>query len=254
MRNDLSNDVAFVTAAGGAIAGAIAARFAEAGAKVCCIDIHEENLRKRVVAINEQFPGQAEGFVCDASDEDAVRSTVEKAKQRFGKISIVLNAAAFSEKVGSVVEMSLSDWNKVIAVNLTSVFLVCKYTAPILREAGGGSIINIGSTFGRVVVPKRPGYTTTKAAVIQLTKSMAIDLAEWNIRVNSISPGAIETARLLDRHPSMEAVREKFVPKHPIGRLGQPEEIANAALFLASRDASFITASDLLVDGGYTAI
>jgi NAD(P)-dependent dehydrogenase (short-subunit alcohol dehydrogenase family) len=123
-----------------------------------------------------------------------------------------------------------------------------------MRKSGGGAIVNIGSTFGRVVVPKRPGYTTTKAAVIQLSKSMAIDFAPYNIRVNSISPGAIETARLLDRHPSMEAVREKFVPKHPIGHLGAPGDIASAILFLVSDDARFVTASDMLVDGGYTAI
>ena len=254
MAGRLDGRVAFVTAAGGAIAGAIARLFAAEGARVWCVDIREDTVVKTVNDIEASSPGYGAACVADVSDEASVRKAVVDAVARFGKIDVVVNAAAASESVGDVVEMPFSEWQRVLNVNLSSVFLVCKYTAPHLRDAGGGSIINIGSTFGRVVVPRRPGYTTTKAAVIQLSKSMAIDLAHWNIRVNSISPGAIETARLLDRHPNMEAVRERFVPKHPIGRLGRPEEIAQAALYLATDASSFVTASDLLVDGGYTAI
>ena len=250
----LDGRVAFVTAAGGAIAGAIARLFAAEGAKVWCVDIREETVAKTVSDIEALSPGRGAACIADVSEEASVRKAVDDAVARFGKIDVVVNAAAASEAVGDVVEMPFADWQRVLNVNLSSVFLVCKYAAPHLRDAGGGSIINIGSTFGRVVVPRRPGYTTTKAAVIQLSKSMAIDLAHWNIRVNSISPGAIETARLLDRHPNMDAVRERFVPKHPIGRLGRPEEVAQAALYLATEASSFVTASDLLVDGGYTAI
>jgi NAD(P)-dependent dehydrogenase (short-subunit alcohol dehydrogenase family) len=250
----LDGRVAFVTAAGGAIAGAIARLFAAEGAKVWCVDIREETVAKTVSDIEALSPGHGAACIADVSEEASVRKAVDDAVARFGKIDVVVNAAAASEAVGDIVEMPFADWQRVLNVNLSSVFLVCKYAAPHLRDAGGGSIINIGSTFGRVVVPRRPGYTTTKAAVIQLSKSMAIDLAHWNIRVNSISPGAIETARLLDRHPNMDAVRERFVPKHPIGRLGRPEEVAQAALYLATEASSFVTASDLLVDGGYTAI
>ena len=250
----LDGRVAFVTAAGGAIAGAIARLFAAEGAKVWCVDIREETVAKTVSDIEALSPGRGAACIADVSEEASVRKAVDDAVARFGKIDVVVNAAAASEAVGDVVEMPFADWQRVLNVNLSSVFLVCKYAAPHLRDAGGGCIINIGSTFGRVVVPRRPGYTTTKAAVIQLSKSMAIDLAHWNIRVNSISPGAIETARLLDRHPNMDAVRERFVPKHPIGRLGRPEEVAQAALYLATEASSFVTASDLLVDGGYTAI
>jgi len=254
MAGRLEGRVAFVTAAGGAIAGAIARLFAAEGAKVWCVDIKEETVVATVSDIETSSPGHGAACVADVSDEACVRKAIDDAVARFGKIDVVVNAAAASEAVGDVVEMPFTEWQRVLNVNLSSVFLVCKYAAPHLRDAGGGSIINLGSTFGRVVVPRRPGYTTTKAAVIQLSKSMAIDLAHWNIRVNSISPGAIETARLLDRHPNMEAVRERFVPKHPIGRLGRPEEIAQAALYLATDASSFVTASDLLVDGGYTAI
>lgn len=254
MAGRLEGRVAFVTAAGGAIAGAIARLFASEGARVWCVDIRDGAVARTVADIDALYPGHGAACVADVSDEPSVRKAVDGAIAHFGKIDVVVNAAAASEAVGDVVEMPFAEWQRVLNVNLSSVFLICKYAAPHVRDAGGGSIINIGSTFGRVVVPRRPGYTTTKAAVIQLSKSMAIDFAHWNIRVNSISPGAIETARLLDRHPNMEAVRERFVPKHPIGRLGRPDEIAQAALYLASDSSSFVTASDLLVDGGYTAI
>ena len=115
-------------------------------------------------------------------------------------------------------------------------------------------MINIASQLGQVAVPRRPAYVTSKAAIIQLTRSMAIDFAKDNIRVNSLSPGATETSRLLRTHETMEDPRPALVPKHPIGRLGQPADIADAALFLASDESRFMTGSDLVVDGGYTAI
>ena len=119
---------------------------------------------------------------------------------------------------------------------------------------GGGSIIHIASQMGRVGAPGRPAYCAAKGALIQLAKVMALDHAGDNVRVNSLSPGAVETGRMLYRHGTMERARAASVPKHPIGRLGQPEEIAQAALFLASDASSFVTGSDLLVDGGYTAV
>ncbi|MFM1816171.1 MAG: hypothetical protein RLZ98_2866, partial [Pseudomonadota bacterium] len=213
-----------------------------------------EAVKKTADEINARHGGRAAHCVADVSDEKAVEKAVRDAVSHFGKLDIIVNAAATSGPVQNVVEMAFAQWNKELAVNLSSVFLTCKYGVPELRKAGGGSIVNISSTFGSVAVPGRPGYLATKAAVRQLSKSMAIDFAADNIRVNSLSPGAIETQRLLERHPNMEVVREKFVPKHPIGRLGQPEEIAAAALFLVSDDASFVTGSDMLVDGGYTAI
>jgi NAD(P)-dependent dehydrogenase (short-subunit alcohol dehydrogenase family) len=145
-------------------------------------------------------------------------------------------------------------WNEALAVNLTGAFLVCKHGIPRLIEAGGGSIIIIASQLGRVVVPRRPAYVTSKAALIQLARSIALDHAKDRIRVNTLSPGAIETNRLLVRYGNMAAAREALVPLHPIGRLGQPEDIANGAVFLASDESSFMTGSDLFIDGGYTCI
>jgi NAD(P)-dependent dehydrogenase (short-subunit alcohol dehydrogenase family) len=249
----LDNEVAFITAAGGGIAGATAVRFAAEGAAVACVDIDRAAAEAKARAI-EANGGRALAIACDVSDEAAVKDAVERAAGAFGKLTIVMNAAAMSEQIGDVVELPTADWQRALAVNLTSYFLVCKYTVPHLRRAGGGSIINIASQLGSVVVRARPAYVTTKAAIIQLSRSMAVDFAKDNIRVNSLSPGAIETPRLLFRHKTMEGARAAMAHLHPIGRLGQPEEIADAALFLASRDSRFMTGSDLVVDGGYTAI
>ena len=150
--------------------------------------------------------------------------------------------------------MPLETWQKVVDVNLTGMFLVCKHAIPHLQARGGGRIINISSTFGSVAWPQRPAYMATKAAVKQLSRSIALDFAKDNIRANSISPGATETNRLLARTPTMEQVRERMIPLHPIGRLGQPEDIAAAAVFLASDESSFVTGADLFVDGGFTAV
>lgn len=249
----LDGRVAFVTAAGGGIAGAIARRFAAAGASVCCVDIDQEAVARTaddIVAAS----GRAIVRLCDVSDERAVKGCVDDAAATLGGLDIVVNAAAASEPLHTVADMPLETWQKVIDVNLTGMFLVCKHAIPHMQEAGGGVFINISSTFGSVAWPQRPAYMATKAAVKQLTRSIALDFAGDGIRANAISPGAIETNRLLARTPTMEQVREKMVPLHPIGRLGQPEDIAAAALFLASDESSFMTGADMFVDGGFTAI
>ena len=150
--------------------------------------------------------------------------------------------------------MEFENWNEALRVNLTSMFLLCKYAIPHLRAAGGGVIINIASQLGSVVTPGRAGYHATKGAVIQLTKAIAIETAKDNIRAVTVSPGAVETNRLLARFHTTDKMRELMVPHHPIGRLAQPEDIAGAALFVASDDAAFMTGADLIIDGGYTAV
>ena len=249
----LTGKVAFITAAGGAIAGATARRFAAEGSAVYCVDIDEETVARTAEAIIEH-DGRAIARHCDVTDEAEVQDALAACVAEFGRLDIVFNAAAAQEPNATVETMSLATWNEVVEVNLTGMFLVCKYAIPHLRAAGGGSIINIASTFGHIAWPERPAYMATKGAVRQLSRSIALDFAGDNIRANSISPGAIETRRLLQRTPTMEKVREHMVPLHPIGRLGQPEDIANAALFLASEQSSFVTGSDMLVDGGFTAV
>ncbi len=249
----LTDKVAYVTAAGGAIAGATARRFAAEGAAVYCIDIDDDTVASTAAAITEQG-GRATARHCDVTDEAGVSDALGACAGEFGRLDIVFNAAAALEPSATVETMSLATWNEVLEVNLTGMFLVCKYAIPHLRASGGGSIINIASTFGHIAYPERPAYMATKGAVRQLTRSIALDFAGDGIRANSISPGAIETRRLLHRTPTMEQVRERMVPLHPIGRLGQPEDIAGAALYLAGDQSSFVTGSDMLVDGGFTAV
>lgn len=183
-----------------------------------------------------------------------VKQAIDAAAQAFSRLDILVSTAANDEPSGSAVELDEADWNRALAVNLTGAFLVCKYGIPKLVQAGAGSFIIIASQLGRVVVPRRPAYVTSKAALIQLARSMALDHAKDHIRVNTLSPGAIETKRLVVRYGDMEAARKALVPLHPIGRLGQPEEIANGALFLASDQSSLMTGADLVIDGGYTCI
>ncbi len=249
----LEGKSALVTAAGGGIAGAIARRFGAEGASVMCVDIVEESVTKTAGDI-ESAGGRAAWSLCDVSKEDQVRELIGKTVGAFGKVDIVVNAAAASEPTHTVVTMPLEVWQEVLDVNITGMFLVCKYAIPEMQKSGGGCFINISSTFGSIAWPGRPAYMATKAAVKQITRSVALDFAGDNIRANAISPGAIETNRLLARTPTMDAVREKMVPLHPIGRLGQPDDIANAALFLASDESSFMTGADMFVDGGFTMI
>ena len=251
--NRLEGKVALVTGAAGAIAGETARLFAAEGAAVACLDIDEAGASR---IAGEIGAGSSRAIACpgDVSDAETVQRCVEGAVEKFGRLDIVVNGAALGEVAGNVVELDLSEWQRALATNLTSVFLVCKYALPAIASSGGGSVINIASQLGQVAVPRRPAYVTSKAAIIQLTRSMAIDFAKDNIRVNSLSPGATETSRLLRSHETMEDARAALVPKHPIGRLGQPADIADAALFLASDESRFMTGADLVVDGGYTAI
>ncbi|MDE0056710.1 MAG: SDR family oxidoreductase [Defluviicoccus sp.] len=249
----LEGKVAVVTAAAGGIAGASARRFAAEGARVLVCDIDMDGAGKTVRDI-AAAGGTAEARHCDVADPESASAAVEAAVRAFGAVHVLMNGAAIREPVANVVELDLADWERAMRVNLTGIFLMCKYAIPRIAEAGGGSVINVASQLGSVVVPDRPAYVTSKAAVIQLSKSMALDFAKDKVRVNSLSPGATETGRLLAHYGTMEAVRRALTPLHPIGRLGRPEDLADAALYLATDESAFVTGHDLIVDGGYTAV
>ena len=249
----LEGKVAFVTGAGGAIGGAIARRFAIEGAAVICVDLIADAAERTASSINAAG-GRAVALGCDVATASEVMDAVDAAARAFSRIDVLVNTAANDEPSGTVAELDDAAWNRALAVNLTGVFLVCKYGIPKLVAAGGGSIVIIASQLGRVVVPRRPAYVTSKAALLQLGRSIALDHAKDRIRVNTLSPGAIETNRLIFRYGDMEAARTALVPLHPIGRLGRPDEIANGALFLASEESSFMTGADLVMDGGYTCV
>jgi NAD(P)-dependent dehydrogenase (short-subunit alcohol dehydrogenase family) len=246
-RFSLLGKAAIVTGAGGDIGRAIAIAFAEAGASVACLDLNLERAEATAAAAN----GIA--IHCDVASESDTRAAVERAAAAFGGLHVLLNCAAASDPTSTVVDCTVADWDMVFAVNVRSAFLMSKWAMPVIARSGGGSIIHVASQLGRVGAPGRAVYCASKGALIQLAKAMAIDHAAQNIRVNTLSPGAVETQRLM-RFGSMEAARAELGPKHLLGRLGLPNEIAPAAVFLASDASSFMTGADLLIDGGFTAI
>src|SRR5207248_6846094 len=190
----------------------------------------------------------------DVSSESETRQAVERAVQAFGALHVLVNAAATRDPTATVTELDLSAWNRVFAVNVGGAYLMSRWSIPHMVRSGGGSIIHIASQLGTVGTPGRVAYCATKGALITMAKAMASDHAAQNIRVNTLSPGAVETERMPLRFGTMEKAREIMGPKHLLNRLGQPDEIAQAALFLASDASSFMTGSDLRVDGGYNAV
>ncbi len=248
----LEGKTALVTGAGGAIGGAIARRFAAEGAAVCLGDIDLEGAEKNVTEI-ELKGGRAVACPLDVTDPAQAERAVQLAAEKFGGPTVLVNVAAGPTHDGSVVELALEDWTRELTVNLTGYFLMAKYALPRMAEAGGGAVINIASQLGQIGVPRRVAYCSSKAAIIELTRCMAIDHARDNIRVNSISPGAINTPRSMWRYKTEEEAiraRGKF---YLTGRPGKVDEIAAGAVYLASDEASFCTGMDLLIDGGFLA-
>ena len=249
----LEGKVALITAAGGAIAGKTARLFGEEGAAVACVDIAEDTVKQTAADI-EAAGGSAIAITCDVTDEAAVKAAIDKTVSAFGSLTTVFNAAAYGDPLLPVDELDVEIWRKTLDVDVTGMFIVAKYAIPHMKKAGGGSFINISSIYGARTAKRRPAYSASKAAVRLLSQSIAVDYAEDNIRANSILPGPIETPRLLMASPNMEAVVERHRPHLPAARLGQPDEIARTALFLASDEASYTSGADHYVDGGYAAI
>jgi NAD(P)-dependent dehydrogenase (short-subunit alcohol dehydrogenase family) len=252
-RYSLHGKNAVVTGAATGIGRAIALALARAGACVACLDLvadGAEATRKEIANSGQR----AIAVACDVGIEDAVKETADTVLAEFKAVHVLVNAAAGHDPNGTVLDLSLSDWNRVFAVNVGGAFLMSRALLPAMIAAGGGSIIHIASQLGSVAAPNRAVYCASKGALIQLAKAMAADHAAQNVRVNTLSPGAVETERLVRRFGDMETARQIAGPKHLLGRLGQPDEIAAAAVFLASDASSFMTGADMLVDGGYNAI
>ncbi len=247
----LAGKTAIVTGAGNGIGRAIATLFAASSAAVLCADINQASAEATTQSIN-QAGGRAQAQTCDVSLEADAVAAAAAAQAAFGPVHILVNAAATDDPNGNVIDTEPAVWTRVFAVNVMGAYLMSRAVLPGMIAAGGGNIIHIASQLGRVGAPARAAYCSSKGAIIQLAKAMAVDHAAQNIRVNSLSPGAVETQRLVLRFGDMETARRLSGPKHLLNRLGQPEEIAQAALFLASDAASFMTGADMLVDGGYT--
>jgi len=255
----LADRVILVTGAARGIGRATCVRLAAEGAKVAAADIEpagaEATARSAghgAIALASAGHG-AIALACDVTDEESAKRVVAACFGAFGKLHGLINNAAARSIGATVVELSLGDWDREIAVSLTGAFLMSKHAVPAIAASGGGSIVHIASQFAHVGIGGSPAYCAAKAGLVNLAKVMALDHAGQRIRVNSLSPGAIATERLMEFHGSMAAAERELAPKHPIGRIGRPEEIAAAAAFLVSDDSSFMTGADLLVDGGYAA-
>ncbi len=247
----LKNKSAIVTGAGGGIGSAIAETFAAEGAQVLCVDIAPEGVEKTVAAITGTG-GRAEILVADIAEEKTAIDAVAQAENAFGGLDILVSNAVTDLPYVPLTEIALEDWQRTMDVNLNAAFLLSKHAIPVIAAGGGGNIILVASQLGRVARPGRPWYCAQKGGLINMAKAMALDHAKQNIRVNSLSPGPVETGRYVSNFKDAEEARRNNFTLFE--RLGQPKEIAWGAVFLASEEASFMTGADLLIDGGYTAV
>ena len=249
----LKGKKAIVTGAGGGIGSAIASGFAEFGADVALVDINAESIEVLKEKLERAFPVKVLAVPADVCDIKQVESAVNKVIDAFGRIDILVNCHGIGQWCPAE-EMSEEDWDKMIAVNLKGVFLMCQVVGRHMIKQRYGKIINIASMSGSIVNRPQPQahYNASKAGVIMLTKSLAAEWAKYNINVNSISPGYTLTPlveNLLKNNPKYAEYWKSLIP---LGRFARPIDIVGAVLFLASDAASYITGHDLVVDGGYT--
>jgi NAD(P)-dependent dehydrogenase (short-subunit alcohol dehydrogenase family) len=244
--------IALVTGAGAGIGAGIALRFAEAGYAVAVLDINEAAAQSTA----KRLPPKARALVlvADVADELQVRTAVEKVAKKLGFLDVLVNNAGI-EVTGSVSDLTSADWDRQNAVNLRGAFLMSKYVIPKMT-AKGGAIVNISSVHAFVSWAGSAAYDATKAGLIGLTRAMALDHGPAGIRVNAICPGYINTPLMekwLESVPNREETMRQVLACHPLGRIGTPRDVAEAALFLASDAASFISGTTLVVDGAMTA-
>ena len=250
----LSSKVALITGGGTGIGRACAGLFAREGASVAIAGRRKEPLEAAVREI-EIAGGKALAVQCDVTDRASVEAAVGAVVKHFGRLNVVVNNAG-AVVVATAEATSDEDWNRLIATNLTGTFLVSRAALVHLRAAGGGAIVNIGSILGIVARKDRAAYCAAKAGVTGLTKAMALDHAHENIRVNCVCPSLIETELGLlsiRQAPDPEAERQKRTAGIPLGRLGEPEDVAQMALYLASDESAWVTGAALPLDGGLTA-
>ncbi|MGB4595491.1 MAG: glucose 1-dehydrogenase [Anaerolineaceae bacterium] len=250
---DFKSKVVLVTGAGKGIGFATIEKFAELGAHPVIVDSNYQNGKiAQSILLERGYDSLL--CVCDVKDGSQIRTTLEQVEHKWGDLDVLVNNAGVYIQ-GNLTETSEEDWDRLISINLTGAFLFSKYAIPLMMRHGG-VIVNVASEAGLVGIKGQVAYNVSKAGIIGLTKSCAVDFAEFGIRVNSVCPGTTDTplvqAAISKSSDPVEA-RRLLESVRPLNRLGRPEEIASAVVYLASDDAAYATGSILSIDGGYTA-
>lgn len=258
MSGNMNGKVAIVTGGGQGMGRAAALAYAREGAKVVVADLNEKTGEETAQLVNKNG-GEAVFIKTDVTKSADVEAMVQKAVDAFGRLDYAFNNAGYLPpgNIDNLLEMSEEDWDKIQGVNLKGVWLCLKYEIPQMLKDGGGAIVNTSSVFGMVGAPGLPGYISSKHGVVGITKSAALQFAKQGIRVNTICPGSTLTPGLEEliaiQGDDVKAGEEKRIAFHPIGRLGTSEDMAEAAVWLCSDAASFVTGAVIPVDGAYTA-
>lgn len=243
--------VALVTGGGSGIGQAACHLYAREGAKVVVSDIDEKSGRETVRLIQES--GADATFVrADVSNPGDCQAMVDSALEQYGRLDIAFNNAGIGGEANLTADYSIEGWQKVISINLTGVFYCMKYEIPVMLKSGSGAIVNMASVLGEVAFAQSPAYVAAKHGVLGLTKNAAVEYGKQGIRINSVGPGFIHTP-LISGLEQDEQTRDYLISLHPMGRLGEPEEVAELVIWLSSDKASFVTGAYHAVDGGYLA-
>jgi NAD(P)-dependent dehydrogenase (short-subunit alcohol dehydrogenase family) len=244
--------VALVTGAANGIGRATALAFAREGASVTAADVSEQG-NKETARMIEELGGRALAVCCDVTRAEDVKGALDKTIEAFGRLDVAFNNAGVEQsRLVPTAELDEEEWDRIVNIDLRSVFLCMKYEIPLILKQGGGAIVNTSSGAGIIGIKGNPAYTAAKHGVIGITRAAALDYAASNIRVNAVCPGYVDTPMMARFTGGTAEGRAQVISEEPIGRMGQPEEIANAVLWLCSEAAAFVVGHALVIDGGQT--
>lgn len=249
---DYAGKVAFVTGAGSGIGRATVIAFARAGASVAAVDISNEGLQGTLSELGEDA-GKVLAIVCDVTSGSQVRSALDQTFAKFGRLDCAFNNAGIEQPGMPIAEISEELWDRVLSVNLKSVFLCMKYEIEVMLKNGGGSIVNTSSGAGVLAIRQQSAYCASKYGVTAISKVAALEYADRKIRVNALCPGIIDTPMIARYTGDTDEGRAQVIAQEPVGRMGDPSEIAGTVLWLCSDAAAFVTGHAMVVDGGQTA-
>jgi NAD(P)-dependent dehydrogenase (short-subunit alcohol dehydrogenase family) len=256
MAGRVEGKVAMITGAASGLGAESARRLARQGARVVLTDLQADAgqaVADEILAAG----GQALFLIHDVTDEARWADIVAAAVERFGRIDVLVNSAGVGSGGQAILEHTYEAWRRILSINLDGTFLGMRHVAPVMAANGAGSIINLSSILGKVGLAGASAYCASKGGVLMLTKATAVELAPAGVRVNSVHPGFIETPMVTNAIRDSEnanEMRDMIISRHAMGRLGAPREIADGVVFLASDESSFMTGSELVIDGGYTAL